>query len=83
MLNNGAKYRARLPQLSDRIFLTDGGMETTLIFHEGIDLPYFASFDLLKNAEGIEQRSPLLRPLRQPRAPCGAGLRAGKPDLAG
>jgi S-methylmethionine-dependent homocysteine/selenocysteine methylase len=55
MLKNGAKYRARLPQLSDRIFLTDGGMETTLIFHEGIDLPYFASFDLLKNAEGIEQ----------------------------
>ena len=42
----------RLPQLSGRIFLTDGGMETTLIFHEGIDLPYFASFDLLKNAEG-------------------------------
>jgi homocysteine S-methyltransferase len=50
-----AKYRTRLPQLSDRLFLTDGGMETTLIFHEGIDLPCFASFDLLKNAEGIER----------------------------
>ena len=33
------KYRTRLPQLADRLFLTDGGMETTLIFHEGIDLP--------------------------------------------
>lgn len=55
MIQSGAKYRARLPQLSDQIFLTDGGMETTLIFHEGIDLPCFASFDLLKNAEGIEQ----------------------------
>ncbi len=48
-----AKYRARLPQFSDHVFLTDGGMETTLIFHEGIDLPHFASFDLFKNAEGI------------------------------
>ena len=28
-----------LPQLADRLFLTDGGLETTLIFHEGIDLP--------------------------------------------
>jgi homocysteine S-methyltransferase len=48
-----AKYRSRLPQLGDTLFLTDGGMETTLIFHEGLDLPHFASFDLLKNAEGI------------------------------
>jgi S-methylmethionine-dependent homocysteine/selenocysteine methylase len=50
-----AKYRARLPQLSDRVFLTDGGMETTLIFHDKIDLPLFASFDLLKDARGTEQ----------------------------
>lgn len=50
-----AKYRARLPQLSDKIFLTDAGMETTLIFHEGIDLPLFASFDLLKSNEGVER----------------------------
>lgn len=47
-----AKYRAALPQLSDKIFLTDAGMETTLIFHEGVDLPLFASFDLLKSPEG-------------------------------
>ena len=32
-----AKYRTHLPQLSDTLFLTDGGMETTLIFHEGIE----------------------------------------------
>ena len=50
-----AKYREKLPQLSERIFLTDSGLETTLIFHDGIELPYFASFDLLKNAEGIER----------------------------
>ena len=41
-----------LPQLSGDLFLTDGGMETTLIFHEGIDLPQFAAFDLLKDAAG-------------------------------
>ena len=30
-----SKYRNRLPQLGDRLFLTDGGLETTLVFHEG------------------------------------------------
>ena len=39
-----AKYRTSLPQLSDGLFLTDAGMETFLIFHEGVELPYFASF---------------------------------------
>lgn len=48
-----AKYRTRLPQLAERLFLTDAGMETCLIFQEGIALPFFASFDLLKNEEGI------------------------------
>ena len=44
-----------LPQLSgERMFITDGGMETVLIFHHGIDLPCFASFTLLADAEGIE-----------------------------
>src|SRR6266571_1160806 len=47
-----AKYRNHLPQLSGDVFLTDGGIETTLIFHEGLELPYFAAFDLLKTPEG-------------------------------
>ena len=34
--------------------ITDGGMETTLIFHEGLDLPDFASFVLLENEAGRE-----------------------------
>ncbi|WNC70632.1 homocysteine S-methyltransferase family protein [Thalassotalea psychrophila] len=46
------KYRENLPQLAGSLFLTDGGMETTLIFHNGIELPEFASFDLLKNEHG-------------------------------
>jgi homocysteine S-methyltransferase len=48
-----SKYRNNLPQLSDRLFLTDAGMETTLIFHEGLELPHFASFDLLKSKAGV------------------------------
>ncbi len=47
-----SKYRNNLPQLSDNLFLTDSGLETTLIFHEGWELPYFAAFDLLNNEEG-------------------------------
>ena len=48
------KYRDSLPQLSNAFFLTDGGIETTLIFHEGLDLPHFAAFDLLKDKAGYE-----------------------------
>ncbi len=47
-----SKYRSALPQLNGDLFLTDGGLETSLIFHDGFDLPYFAAFDLLKNDEG-------------------------------
>lgn len=47
-----AKYRHDLPQLKGGTFLSDGGMETTLIFHEGVDLPHFASFVLLDREEG-------------------------------
>jgi S-methylmethionine-dependent homocysteine/selenocysteine methylase len=47
-----ARYRHRLPQLAGGLFLTDGGIETTLIFHEGLELPFFASFDLLKHRDG-------------------------------
>lgn len=44
-------YRNALPQL-DRLFLTDGGIETWLVFKEGFDLPCFAAFPLLGTAEG-------------------------------
>lgn len=49
-----AKYRQRLPQTGSKLFMTDGGLETTLIFHDGLDLPHFAAFDLLKDAAGAE-----------------------------
>ncbi|SDO77148.1 homocysteine S-methyltransferase [Phyllobacterium sp. YR620] len=47
-----AKYRHNLPQLSGNFFLSDGGMETTLIFLEGIELPEFAAFVLMSTDEG-------------------------------
>jgi S-methylmethionine-dependent homocysteine/selenocysteine methylase len=50
------RYRDSLPQLqADRPFITDGGLETTLIFHRGLELPCFAAFDLLKDAGGREE----------------------------
>jgi homocysteine S-methyltransferase len=45
-------YRNRLPQLHGAKLLTDSGLETTLVFHDGRELPHFASFDLLRTREG-------------------------------
>jgi S-methylmethionine-dependent homocysteine/selenocysteine methylase len=47
--------RATLPQLEHRPFITDSGLETTLIFREGIDLPSFAAFVLLETPDGRRQ----------------------------
>lgn len=49
-------YRTRLPQLKRNapLFLTEGGLETSLIYDDGLDLPHFASFDLLKDEAGTE-----------------------------
>ncbi len=44
---------ARLPD-GTRLYLGDGGLETTMIFERGLDLPEFASFTLLDSPEGIE-----------------------------
>ncbi|HZV78291.1 MAG TPA: homocysteine S-methyltransferase family protein [Candidatus Binatus sp.] len=45
-------HRDQLPQLGGDVFLTDGGIETTLIFLEGFQLPCFAAFDLMKTQYG-------------------------------
>ena len=34
------------------LHLTDGGMETTLIYHDGIELPDFAAFTVLASEHG-------------------------------
>ena len=45
-------YRHHLPQLDADTFLTDGGIETTLIFEDGLELPDFAAFVLLADPDG-------------------------------
>ena len=46
------RYRNALPQLDGSVLLTDGGLETTLVFIDGFDLPCFASFPLLEREDG-------------------------------
>jgi S-methylmethionine-dependent homocysteine/selenocysteine methylase len=40
-----------LPQL-DRLFLTDGGLETDLMFNHGVELPGFSAIMLLRTEQG-------------------------------
>jgi homocysteine S-methyltransferase len=50
-----ATYRHDLPQLGGGLFVTDGGMETTFIFQDGLQLPHFASFVMLASEEGRDR----------------------------
>jgi S-methylmethionine-dependent homocysteine/selenocysteine methylase len=67
-------YRERLPQLDGGLFLTDGGIETTLIFHHGLDLPEFAAFDLLKDDEGTAALRRYFEPYAKMARDRGLGL---------
>ena len=50
-----ATFRGNLPQVaSPTVMLSDSGMETDLIFHEGFDLPLFASFTMLDRPASTE-----------------------------
>lgn len=52
----------RLPQLEGGLFLSDGGLETTLVFLDGVDLPHFAAFPLLADEAGRERLRAYYRP---------------------
>lgn len=69
-----ARHRNALPQLEDKPFVTDGGLETTLIFHDGIKLPYFASIVLLKDAAGRQRLREYFRLYTAIAAKHGAGF---------
>lgn len=45
---------AAVPELDGEVLLTDSGVETDLIFNQGVDLPLFASFVLADDARGRE-----------------------------
>ena len=66
--------RGRLPQLDGGVFLTDGGIETTLIFHQGLELPAFAAFPLLETDEGTEELRRYYRPYAELAREHGVGL---------
>jgi len=51
-----------LPQLDGGLFLGDGGLETTLIYGHGLDLPEFAAFPLLDSADGRAHLQRYYRP---------------------
>jgi homocysteine S-methyltransferase len=46
------RLKTRLPQLQGGLYLNDSGMETTLVFDEGRELPAFAALPLLEREEG-------------------------------
>ncbi len=69
-----AHYRDHLPQLDGGLFLTDGGIETVLIFHEGLELPLFAAFDLLKDEQGTETLRRYFEPYAELARERGTGL---------
>lgn len=52
LTSGDSRYRERLPQLHDRVMLADGGIETSLIYDDGLELPDFASFTLLTDERG-------------------------------
>jgi S-methylmethionine-dependent homocysteine/selenocysteine methylase len=43
---------ATLPHETNELFITDGGLETSLLFQQGVDLPDFAAFPLLDRGAG-------------------------------
>ena len=47
-----SKYRKRLPQLGNALFITEGGLEHALSFEDGLEVPAFLTFDLLRHAVG-------------------------------
>ena len=61
-----------LPQLSGLPVVTDGGLETDLIFHHGAELPDFAAFPLVDDRRGRD----LLREYYRGYVPIAAGAGA-------
>lgn len=53
---------ARLRQLDGGLFPGDGGLEATLVFLEGVALPHFAAFVLLRDDAGRDRLRAYYRP---------------------
>jgi homocysteine S-methyltransferase len=78
------RTESRLPQLDGGWFLTDAGLETVLIFQEGVALPEFAAFVLLRSPEGRDRlRSYFRRFLDLAARAAGAGFILESPTWRG
>ena len=55
-------------------YVTDGGLETDLIFHHGVELPHFAAFPLLVDPKGRELLTDYYAGYAEIAAAAGAGL---------
>jgi len=66
--------RQPLPQSGGAVLLTDGGIETDLIFRQGWDLPDFAAFVLLADGTGREALRNYYRPYLLLAASAGFGV---------
>jgi S-methylmethionine-dependent homocysteine/selenocysteine methylase len=68
-----------LAHLSEHVLLTDGGLETWLIFHRGIDLPDFAAYPLLDTADGRQVLRDYFTPYFETARATGFGFVIGTP----
>ena len=66
--------RSPLPQLEPGFFLTDGGLETVLVFQQGLELNAFAAFPLLETADGRDRLRAYYGAFLQTAAELGAGF---------
>jgi S-methylmethionine-dependent homocysteine/selenocysteine methylase len=73
-LADHSRAKPGLPQLSGSLFLTDGGPETSLIYLNGFDLPYFAAFVLLDIDAGRKALREYYRSYAQLAVQQGAGF---------
>ncbi len=64
----------RPPGPGGDLFLTDGGLETVLVFHDGMDPPAFAAFPLLLQESGRRRLADYYRPYLSAALDVGAGF---------
>jgi S-methylmethionine-dependent homocysteine/selenocysteine methylase len=63
-----------LTHLEQGLHVTDGGLETVLVFHDGLELPEFAAFPLLATDEGTARLRAYYDPYAEIAVEHGAGL---------
>lgn len=71
--------RRGLDLLAAGSFVTDGGMETDLIFHHGVELPEFAAFPLLDSPPGRQLLTDYYEGYRAIASSAGVGLMLESP----